>query len=495
MIELQSRRPAPDLAVDVLNTCWYRSILDRTGFDDQDIATFQGTLQDSTASAFRDADTEHITHTVERVRRAAAEWLVSARDNHEDQSSLVQAQAARKRGHLPLRQLFSAAPDVMTALKPCWAMSPLVVSQLLPGDKPYFDVVVFDEASQIVPADAIPAILRGRRVVVAGDRHQLPPTNFFSSASAGDGDEDDAVNEDGSINLALTSGYESILDVLTAALGDGRSRSLTWHYRSRDERLIAFSNARVYDNSLTTFPGVAGKDCLSHVLVDQQVNISRQEDSVTAEVERVVALVLDHAATRPTESLGVITMGVKHADRIDQLLHEQLREHPELHDFFDETEPEKFFVKNLERVQGDERDAIILSIGYGKSADGSLPYRFGPLLQEGGHRRLNVAVTRARSRMTLVSSFSHHDMDPARSQAAGVQMLRAYLQYAASGGENLGDAAMNKPSLNPFEISVRDRLVAAGIPRHRPIRRSRVLDRLRRRPPDPARPNGPRDRS
>ena len=121
-------------------------------------------------------------------------------------------------------QLFAAAPDVMTALKPCWAMSPLVVSQLLPGDRPYFDVVVFDEASQIVPADAIPAILRAQRVVVAGDRHQLPPTNFFASASDGDEDVDDAINDDGSINLALTSGYESILDVLTAALGDGRSR-------------------------------------------------------------------------------------------------------------------------------------------------------------------------------------------------------------------------------------------------------------------------------
>ncbi len=130
-----------------------------------------------------------------------------------------QAQAARKRGHLPLRQLFAAAPDVMTALKPCWAMSPLVVSQLLPGDRPYFDVVVFDEASQIVPADAIPAILRAHRVVVAGDRHQLPPTNFFSSATDGDEDEADAINADGSINLALTSGYESILDVLTAGSG------------------------------------------------------------------------------------------------------------------------------------------------------------------------------------------------------------------------------------------------------------------------------------
>jgi very-short-patch-repair endonuclease len=464
LADLRGRRLDPALAVAALDTCWYRSILDRAGFDDQVIANFEASLQDNNVSTFRKADTAHIDTAAVRVRRAAAEKLIAARDAYPDQGQLVQAQAARKRGHLPLRQLFAAAPNVMTALKPCWAMSPLVVSQLLPGDRPYFDVVVFDEASQIVPADAIPAILRARRVVVAGDRHQLPPTSFFAAASDGDSDVEQAVNDDGSINLALTSGYESILDVLSAGLGDGRVRSLTWHYRSRDERLIAFSNAWVYDNSLTTFPGVSGKDCLSHELVAQQPSIAGQEVSVTAEVERVVALILEHSQLRPTQSLGVITMGIKHAERIDVALREQLRGRPDLHAFFDESLAEKFFVKNLERVQGDERDAIILSIGYGKTADGRLPYRFGPLLQDGGHRRLNVAVTRARSRMTLVSSFSHHDMDPARSSAEGVKMLRAYLQYAASGGENLGDVALDKRTLNPFEISVRDRLVAAGIP-------------------------------
>ncbi len=464
LADLRTRRLDPTLAVAALDTCWYRSILDKVGFGDQVIANFQASLHDNNVSTFRKADTMHIGTASVRVRRAVAERLIAARDAYPEQGQLVQAQAARKRGHLPLRQLFSAAPDVMTALKPCWAMSPLVVSQLLPGDRPYFDVVVFDEASQIVPADAIPAILRGRRVVVAGDRHQLPPTSFFSSASDGDSDVDQAVNDDGSINLALTSGYESILDVLSAGLGDGRVRSLTWHYRSRDERLIAFSNAWVYDNSLTTFPGVTGKDCLSHELVAQQPSIVGQEISVTAEVERVVALILEHAALRPRESLGVITMGIKHAERIEVALRERLRGRTDLEAFFDESRTEKFFAKNLERVQGDERDAIILSIGYGKTPAGRLPYRFGPLLQDGGHRRLNVAITRARSRMTLVSSFSHHDMDPARSSAEGVKMLRAYLQYAASGGENLGDVALDKPSLNPFEISVRDRLVAAGIP-------------------------------
>ena len=460
LAELRSRRLAPDLAVAAFENCWYASILERIGFDDPAIARFDPALHTETAGEFRTADGTHIRDSAARVRRAAAERLVAVRDTNPEEGRLVEAEAAKQRRHLPLRDLFQAAPNMMTALKPCWAMSPLVVSQLLPGNRPYFDVVVFDEASQITPADAVPAILRAGRVVVAGDEHQLPPTNFFASA----GDDDGApvvVNDDGSINLALTAGYESILKVLTAAV---RTSALTWHYRSRDERLIAFSNGWVYDHSLTTFPGVAGDGCLAHVLVDQPAGVAGQEDSVTAEVDRVVELVLDHAEHRPDESLGVIAMGIKHADRIDVALRAALHARPELHRFFDEDHDDAFFVKNLERVQGDERDAIILSIGYGKSPDGRLPYRFGPLLQEGGHRRLNVAVTRARTRMTVVSSFSHHDMDPDRSKAPGVQMLRAYLQFAASGGTNLGDVIPDTPELNFFEISVRDRLVAAGIP-------------------------------
>ncbi len=461
--EMGGRRLDPDLAVAAFENCWHSSIVERISFDDQTIAIFDSGLHNGVAEVFRTSDTDHIEKAAARVRRAAAETLVAARDLFKDETRLVEAQASRKIRHLPLRDLFAHAPNVMTALKPCWAMSPLVVSQLLPGDRPHFDVVVFDEASQIVPADAVPAILRARQVIVAGDKHQLPPTSFFSSFDAGEDGAPSVIEEDGSINVALTSGYESILDVLTGALGESRVRSLTWHYRSHDERLIAFSNCWIYDRSLTTFPGVAGAHCLRHVLVDQ-VPGAGQEDSTTAEVDAVVREILEHARSRPDESLGVITMGIKHMERIDAALRRALARHPQLSGFFEDRRHDKFFVKNLERVQGDERDAIILSIGYGKSPDGRLPYRFGPLLQEGGQRRLNVAITRARSRMTVVSSFSHHDMDPGRSNAAGVQMLRQYLQYAGSGGTDLGDVWRERPPLNPFEISVRDRLLAAGIP-------------------------------
>jgi restriction endonuclease-like protein/AAA domain-containing protein len=207
---------------------------------------------------------------------------------------------------------------------------------------------------------------------------------------------------------------------------------------------------------LTTFPGVTGDSCLRQVHVDQLPAAAGQEESVAAEVDQVVELALEHARIRPNESLGVITMGIKHADRVDLALRHALVAHTELQPFFEDSGDERFFVKNLERVQGDERDAIILSVGYGKNPVGRLLYRFGPLLSEGGERRLNVAVTRARCRMTLVSSFTAADMDPGRSSAEGVKLLRAYLQYAASRGSNLGEAIAEKPALNPFEIEVRD---------------------------------------
>jgi very-short-patch-repair endonuclease/ribosomal protein S27E len=336
-------------------------------------------------------------------------------------------------------------------------MSPLVVSQLLPSDRPYFDVVVFDEASQIRPAEAMSAILRGKQIVVAGDDQQLPPTSFFNSTNP-EAAEDDTENA----YLAVDSSFDSILEALSAFID---FRMLLWHYRSRDERLITFSNNNLYDRGLTTFPGVVGPDCISYVHVPHALGEIGSENSAGAEVNEVVNLILGHAAKRPGQSLGVIAMGIKHADRIQESLRIALRgREKEFEEFFDEGRPEPFFVKNLERVQGDERDAIILSVGYGKNADGRLLYRFGPLNLEGGERRLNVAVTRAKERMTLVSSFTHHDMDPERSQARGVQLLRAYLEYCASNGSQLSEQASSTPKLNPFEIDVRDALTRAEIP-------------------------------
>src|ERR1039457_933501 len=186
---------------------------------------------------------------------------------------------------------------------------------------------------------------------------------------------------------------------------------LNWHYRSRDEALIAYSNHHIYDDRLVTFPGPGTEGAISHVHVNYIPTSDGQEDSSGGEVERVVELVLQHARTAPELSLGVITMGIKHANRIQAALDRELNGSSEFSEFFDTGRQERFFIKNLERVQGDERDAIILSVGYGKDRAGNLPLRFGPILSAGGRRRLNVAVTRAKQRVTVVSSFLYSDIN------------------------------------------------------------------------------------
>jgi very-short-patch-repair endonuclease len=442
----------PDLAAAAFDHAWYSSILDQIKVRDPRYAAERGNALDEIASDFRGRDVEYLKANRRRVRHAWAERLREAQDQHPLQARVIRKQAALRRGHLPLRRLLDQTPDVLFALKPCWAMSPLMVSQVLPPTR-LFDVVIFDEASQIVPADAIPSIMRGHQIVVAGDDRQLPPTNFFRQV----GDDDDFGDEDDETLVSFGAGFESVLDALRPLLP---TWPLAWHYRSRDERLVAFSNTRIYGGALTTFPGVARDDCLRHVVV-QQTPEPGQEVSVTAEVEQVVELILEHARIRPHQSLGVIALGIKHADRIDTALRRELARHPALESFFAEDQAEPFFVKNLERVQGDERDAIILSIGYGKHPDGRMRYQWGPLLRDGGERRLNVAATRAKHNLTLVSSFSSQDVDPDRLTKAGARLLADYLEYAGSGGTS--SATSGGGDLNPFEADVRDRLAACGI--------------------------------
>jgi very-short-patch-repair endonuclease len=450
---------APDAAAGMLCYVWSRSIYDLEA--PADLGAFNGMLQNDRARAFQQADREHLAKTPLRVRRAVAAASVAARDRFPEQNQALSNQVRRKRGLRPVRELFREAPDVMLALKPCWTMSPLLVAQMLPGDKQYFDLVIFDEASQVTPADAVSAILRAPQLVVAGDSRQLPPTAFFATDTAGDLDEEDE-DEDGNgggPDLSLAAGFESVLDVGASLM---RASYLEWHYRSRDERLIAFSNAHIYDARLTTFPGVAAGDCLRHVRCDSA-------GSIDQEIDTVVELVLDHARTRPSESLGVITMGIKHAERLSEAIRTAVAgagDRAALEPFFSETREERFFVKNLERVQGDERDAIILTIGYGKSADGRMQYRFGPLNTEGGERRLNVAVTRSRSRMVAVSSFTADDMDPNKTTAKGADLLRRFIRYAATGGDDIGFGGSQPIEMNPFEIEVRDALAAKGVPLH-----------------------------
>ena len=241
---------------------WLRSCLDEAWRQDPSIPAFSGRSHDDLVEEFRKLDRQRLEVAIDRVRRAHAERVIAVRNQRRDQDSIVSREAEKKSRHLPLRHLLSQAPEVLLALRPCWMASPLSVSQLIPAERPFFDIVVFDEASQVLPEDAATALLRGRQAVVAGDRHQLPPTTFFA-AGEGEVDEDEVTE---------VTGFESILDVMSAFLEP--AWSLDWHYRSRDEALIAFSNRHIYAERLVTFPGPGGTPALAHHLVPHVPGVS-----------------------------------------------------------------------------------------------------------------------------------------------------------------------------------------------------------------------------
>jgi very-short-patch-repair endonuclease len=447
-------RPAA-LWPDVFEAIWLRSNIEQIGVADPRIAGFDRARFEAVIEQFGRLDLDRLTLAARRIRRSAAEAYFKAQKDFPEQAVVFRTNLARKIKQLPLRKLMEQADQVTMALCPCWMASPLSVSQLTdPRSK--FDVVIFDEASQVLPEDAITSIIRGTRVVIAGDKHQLPPTTFFAGTGESDEDEeDDGTSQDNSRNI------ESILDLMSIYV---RPQSLEWHYRSLDERLIAFSNKEFYGNSLVTFPSrEEPPPAMQHHLVEETKR-DGDEESNSAEVLRVVELVLDHAEHRPSESLGVIAMGIKHATRIEKTLYETRRQRPELDAFFSDRGERTFFCKNLERVQGDERDAIILSVGYGKNIKGDMVYRFGPINNAGGERRLNVAVSRAVRRMTLVSSFRSIDMDDKKLNATGAKVLKRYIRFAESDGRDLGDDAANdKIPMNDFETDIYNALSARGL--------------------------------
>jgi very-short-patch-repair endonuclease len=480
----------PTAAADMLRHIAVHSALDQALTTDPALARVSGTELDVASETFQRTDDEHLKANAARVRRAAAVHLSEALNDNPMQHLLVKKEVTKRRNLMPVRRLFEEAPDVMTAVKPCWAMSPLQVSRLLPATA-CFDVVIFDEASQVKPADAIPALIRAPQAIVAGDNWQLPPTEFFTKvldevadssapgvstkATEQDALAAEAAAEDAELGVpqevtvptrpvgeSYTRDAESILSAFDRILA-GQSRRLLWHYRSRDERLIAVSNTYVYDRSLTTFPAADGNDCLRHEVIPPSIGIKGGTNSPEAEVQRVVSLVVEHARSHSDETLGVITFGVAHARRIDAAVEVAFAAEPDLEQSLNAKEREPFFVKSIERVQGDERDSVILSVGYGKSADGRLRMFWGPLLTPGGERRLNVAISRARARMTLVTSFAADDVAEDTHSSTGFALMFQFLRFMASGGTELsGDGRRDIP-LNAFEIDIRNRLTAAGL--------------------------------
>lgn len=448
LTDLRKRKPIPYCWPACFEYAWISSAIDELAIHDPEVKGFIGNTHNQFVDDFKKLDADRLKVAVERVRRAHAARAIQAMNQHPAQEALIKSEAAKIRRHKPLRALFSEAWEVLTAVCPCWMASPLSVSQLIDRGA-RFDYVIFDEASQVLPEDAVPAIMRGKHIVVAGDNQQLPPTGFFAAGL--DDDEEESVAD----------GFESLLDMM---LPFAKSFHLNWHYRSHDEALIAFSNHHIYKNRLVTFPGPTEQPTVSHILVNHIPNADGQEESCAEEVKQVVQLVIAHAQNTPRRTLGVIAMGMKHAMRLQGALDQALKNHPELAEFFAPDRPERFFIKNLERVQGDERDSIIISVGYGKNRAGDLPLRFGPILSAGGRRRLNVAITRARETMTVVSSFSYLDIDATKvREGTGLEFLRNFLQYAASGGKLITLNEITSEPMNEFETDVWTALEARGM--------------------------------
>ena len=333
-----------------------------------------------------------------------------------------------------IRKLFDQIPNLLSRLCPCMLMSPISAAQYLDPKREPFDIEVFDEASQLPTCKAVGVLARGRDAVVVGDPKQMPPTSFFSTNTV---DEDNLEAED----------LESILDDCLA-LNMPQSH-LLWHYRSRHESLIAFSNSQFYENKLFTFPSV--NDRISKVTLVPVDGVFDRGKTRTNKAEALA--VLEEIKRRcqdpdlSKQSLGVVTFNVSQQHLIDDLLNEACTKDPALEKWaFGSEEP--LFIKNLENVQGDERDVILFSIGFGPDENGKIYMNFGPLNREGGWRRLNVAVSRARCEMMVFSAMRSDQLDLNRTKAEGVAALRRFLEYAEGRTMALEETEVQKKQTN-----------------------------------------------
>ena len=341
------------------------------------------------------------------------------------ESAIIHREAEKKRKHLPVRALIERARHVAQAVKPCFLMSPLAVSQYLPADM-RFDVVIVDEASQVGPAAAVSCIYRGGALILAGDAKQLPPTGFAGVAVPADEDERPA-------EQAHAPDCDSVLD-LAQGSGAYRSLALRWHYRSRHEALIAFSNDAFYSGRLVTFPSRHrdGPDVGVELFWVEGTYWGGTSRDNPREAALVAERVIHHYDSRPALSLGVVTFSEAQAEAVEAAVSRARQYRPDLDRFFTNDRLRGFFVKSAEAIQGDERDVLIFSIGYGPDETGKITMNFGPLSQPGGWRRLNVAITRARYRNEIVSSIRAADI-PESVTSEGARLLRRYLDYAVRG--------------------------------------------------------------
>lgn len=459
--KIEERKLKSNLVLDVFCKRFYRLLLDTIICDNDILKCFRRRTQDEKIETFRNLDKEQFKIASLRVKERLINQLPNANlfTSSMDEVGILKREVNKQRRIMPIRKLFKSIPNLILTLKPCLMMSPLSVSLFLESENFKFDVVIFDEASQVRTENAIGAIYRGKQVIIAGDSKQLPPTDFFNnSISDSDFDENDDIYND-------IDGYESVLDEALTVLPE---RTLKWHYRSRHEDLITFSNIKIYKGELTTFPSNVDRvtdNGVEYIYVQNGVYERGGNRCNSIEANRVAELVFEHMSKYPNRSLGVVTFSEAQQDSINIALKKRRLENPRFEKYFNEDIDTPFFVKNLENVQGDERDTIIFSIGYAKDITGKMYMNFGPVSREGGYRRLNVAITRAKFNIKLVGSIWPTDIDLEKTSSEGVRMLRSYMEFAIQGPKALAGELTVPETVSlesPFEESVYNFLVSKG---------------------------------
>lgn len=384
---------------------------------------FNAKTQDDLVEKFKKYDKDILKFNQTRVIEILGNNRPSIEEvsNRKSPLGILRNEIAKQRRIKSLRTIFKLCKDVIVQIKPCFMMSPVSIAQYLDPKayESFFDYIIFDEASQVRVEDALGAFIRGKHYIVMGDNKQLPPTNFFNS--------DDNFEEDGSTDLIDA---QSILDVCDNSF---KRKMLKWHYRSRHESLIDVSNTEFYNNELYVYPSPMQSS--EELGLKFEYNPENYYDyggssQNLGEATDIVNYAISHFKKYPDKSLGIGTFSVKQQQAIYDILEEKIRDHPEVENFFNETGANGFFVKNLENIQGDERDVILISVGYGKDRNGKFRQNFGPLNRDGGERRLNVLITRAREKCVVFSNFKADDIRISISSSRGLKALKTFLYYA-----------------------------------------------------------------
>lgn len=435
---------------------WLNKLIDQ----DEVLRKFSSSQHERIIDKFKKLDDEYQALTKKFIRSRLASNKPSTVDSQRNNEfGVLQKELTKKSKHIPLRTLITKMPTGLTQLTPCLLMSPLSVAQYLPTDQALFDVVIFDEASQITVWDAVGAIARGKQAIIVGDPKQLPPTSFFGRT------DNDGLDGD----VADVDDLESILD---EALGSRISKiDLQWHYRSLHESLIAFSNHKYYGDKLVTFPSPATVDAaVKFVEVSNGAYDKGGTRTNKAEAEAITVEVLKRLndwksiTEKDRPSIGVVTFNSEQQSLIENMIETEVRKFPDLAWFFSEDCLEPVLVKNIENIQGDQRDVMLFSITYGPDQAGKISMNFGPMNRDGGERRLNVAITRAKREMIVFSTLSPEKIDLTRTQSIGVRDLKHFLEYAKRGPSALSTG--NKGSVGTydsiFEIAVADALTNKG---------------------------------